>query len=61
MTLADYFHLGSASQKLVLTILKATQVSEAAGINNLSGRILKIGAKALSKIISDLCNLSITS
>ena len=61
MTLADYFHLGSASQKLVLTILKATQVSEAAGINNLSGRVLKIGAKALSKIISDLCNLSITS
>ena len=61
MTLVDYFHLGSASQKLVLTILKATQVSEAAGINNLSGRVLKIGAKALSKIISDLCNLSITS
>ena len=61
MTLVDYFRLKSASQKLVLTILKATQVSEAAGIDNLSGRFLKIGAKVLSKIINDLCNLSITS
>ena len=43
------------------TILKATQISKAAGIDNLSGRFLKDGAKFLSKPISDLCNLSITS
>ena len=49
------------SENSSLTILKATQVSKAAGINYLSGRFLKDGAKVLSKPISDLCNLSITS
>ena len=45
----------------ILIILKTPQVSKAAGIDNLSGRFLKDGAKVLSKPISDLCNLSITS
>ena len=36
------------------TILKATQISKTAGIDNLSGRFLKDGAKFLSKPISDL-------
>ena len=44
MILGDYFHLASASENSVLTILKATQVSKAAGIDNLSGRFLKDGA-----------------
>ena len=61
MILGDYFHLASVSENSILTILKATQVSKAAGIDNLSGRFLKDGAKFLSKLISDLCNLSITS
>ena len=61
MILGDYFHLASVSENSILTILKATQVSKAAGIDNLSGRFLKDGAKVLSKPISDLCNLSITS
>ena len=61
MILGDYFHLASVSENSILTILKTTQVSEAAGISNLSGRFLKDGAKVLSKPISDLCNLSITS
>ena len=50
MILRDYFHLASVSKNSALTILKATQVSKAAGIDNLSGRSLKDG-----------CNLSITS
>ena len=58
---SDYFHLTSVSENSILTILKATQVSKAAGIDNLSGRFLKDGAKVLSKPVSDLCNLSITS
>ena len=61
MILGDYFHLASVSENSILTILKATQVSKAAGIDNLCGRFLKDGAKVLSKPISDLCNLSITS
>ena len=59
--LSDYFHLVSVSENSILTILKATQVSKAAGIDNLSGCFLKDGAKVLSKPICDLCNLSITS
>ena len=53
--------MASVSENSILTILKATQVSKAAGIDNLSGRFLKDGAKVLSTPISDLCNLSITS
>ena len=60
MILSDYFHLAFVSENSILTILKATQVSKAAGIDNLSGRFLKDGAKVLSKPISDFCNLSIT-
>ena len=52
---SDYFHLTSVSENSILTILKA------AGIDNLSGRFLKDGAKVLSKPVSDLCNLSIIS
>ena len=61
MILGDYFHLGSVLEKSFLTILKAIQVLKAAGIENLSGHFLKDGAKVLSKPISDLCNLSISS
>ena len=61
MILGDLFHLASVSENSILTILKATQASKVAGIDNLSGRFLKNGAKVLSKPISDLCNLSITS
>ena len=34
MILGDYFHLASVSENSILTILKATQVSKAAGIDN---------------------------
>ena len=61
MILGDYFHLASVSENIILTTLKATQVSKAAGIEDLSGLFLKDGAQALSKPISDLCNLTVTS
>ena len=61
MILGDYFHSASVSENSILTFLKTTQVSKAAGIDNLSGSFLKDGAKGLSKPIRDLCNLSITS
>ena len=54
MIQSDYFHLASVSENSILTILKATQVSKAAGIDNISGRFLKDGAKVLSKPISNL-------
>ena len=59
--LGDLFHLASVSENWNLTILKATQVSKAAGIYNLFQRFLKDGAKFLSKAINNLYNLSITS
>ena len=57
----NYFNLASVSENSILTILKAIQVLKAAGIDNLSVSFLKDRAKVLSKPISDLCSLSITS
>ena len=61
MILGEYSHLAFVLENSILTISKATQVSKAAGIDNPSGHFLKDGAKVLSKPISDLYNLSITS
>ena len=49
------------SKNSILTILKPTQVSKAAGLDGFSGHFLKEGAKFLAKQISDLCNFSINS
>ena len=57
----DSFNLNTASKNTILNILKSTNVSKAAGFDNLSGRFLKDGAEVLAKPITDLCNLSITS
>ena len=58
---SDSFNLATVSENTVLTISKNTKVSKAAGLDNLSGRFLKDGAKVLAKPITDLFNLSITS
>ena len=55
------FNLASVSENSVLTILKVTQFSKAAGLDSLSGFFLKDVAKCLTKPISDICNLSINS
>ena len=45
MILGDYFNLASVSENVILTILKATQVSKAGEMNNLCGHFLKDSAK----------------
>ena len=61
MIQGSHFNLTSVSENSILTILKSTQVSKAAGLDGLSWHFLKEGAKFLAKPISDLCNLSINS
>ena len=58
---SDSFNLATVSENTTLTILKNTKVSKAAGLDNLSGRVLKDGAKVLGKLCIDICNLPITS
>ena len=54
------FNLATVSENTILTILKNTKVSKAAGLDNLSGRFLRDGAKVLAKPTTDICNLSIS-
>ena len=58
---SDSFNLLTVSESTILTILKNNKVSKTAGLDNLSGRFLKDGAKFLDKHITELCNLLITS
>ena len=51
MILGAYFHLVSVSENPILTILKATQVLKAAGIDTLSGRFLKDEGKILQNLL----------
>ena len=57
----DSFNLPTVSESTILNILKNTNVSKAAGSDNLSGCFLKDGAEVLAKPITDLCDLSISS
>ena len=61
MIQGSHFNLTSVSENSILTILKSTQVSKAAGLDGLSGSFLKDAVKFLTKPVSDLCNLSINS
>ena len=54
---SDSFNLATVSENTILTILKNSKVSKAAGLDNLSGRFLKDGAKVLAEPITDICNL----
>ena len=47
MIQVSHFNLASVSENSILTILKSTQVSKAAGLESLSGWFLKDGAKFL--------------
>ena len=55
----DAFHLTYTTEIDIEKILISTNVPKAASIDDLSGRFLKDGSRALSKSISELCNLSI--
>ena len=54
MIQGNRFNLVSVFESSILTILKATKVSKAAGLGSLSGRFLKDGAKFSSKHIGDM-------
>ena len=60
MLLKDFFNFAYVFKNSIQTISKRTQVSRAAGLENLYWRFLEDG-KSLSKRISDLCDLPITS
>ena len=57
----DSFNLATVSENTILNILKITNVSKVAGLDNLSGRFFKDVTEVLAKPITDLCNFSITS
>ena len=57
--LPSKFKFSNETEDLVLQLLKDMNIDKAAGIDNLSGKILKDGANILAKPISELCNLSI--
>ena len=60
---SDYYKKLSLSENFKLegylfNILKNVEVTKAAGIDQISGKFLKDGARILAKPISELCNLS---
>ena len=57
---SDSFSLAIVSENTTLAVFKSTKVTKAAGLEDLSGRFLKDGAKVLAEPITDLCNLSIS-
>ena len=64
---SDSFNLLTVSESTIYfknhlfqTILKNNKVSKTAGLDNLSGRFLKDGAKFLDKHTTELCNLAIS-
>ena len=50
-----------ATEDIVLKLLKNTDISKAAGIDNFPGIFLKDGAVILAKPVTEICNLSIKS
>ena len=52
------FTFSPTAEVEILKLLKDTNPDKAAGIDNLSGRILKDGGVVLALPTSDLCNLS---
>ena len=53
---SDAFHLTYTTE---IYIIRSTKVRKVAGIAEFSGSFLKDGLRVLSKLISELCNLSI--
>ena len=54
ITQSHSFNLATFSESTILTTLKYTKVSKTAGLDSLSGRFLKDGAKVLAKPITEL-------
>ena len=60
LSLSENFKLDSITEGYLLKLLKIFEVTKAAGIDQISGKFLKDGARILAKPISELCNLSMT-
>ena len=58
ISLSENFKLDSITEDCLLKLLKNVEVTEAAGIDQVSGKFLKDGAWILAKPISELCNCS---
>ena len=52
--------MDSITEGYLFNILKNVEVTKAAGLDQISGKFLKDGARILAKPISELCNLSMT-
>ena len=50
--------MDATTEGYLFNILKNVEVTKAAGIDQISGKLLKDGARILAKPISELCNLS---
>ena len=57
--LPSKFKFSNLTEDLVQQLLKDMNIDKAADIDNLSEKVLKVGANILAKQISELCNLSI--
>ena len=56
----EVFHIKSTSGEKIFKIMENIEISKATGIDKLPGRFLKDGAEILSKLISEIRNLSIS-
>ena len=52
--------MDATTEGYLVNILKNVEVTEVAGIDQISGKLLKDGARILAKPISELCKLSMT-
>ena len=58
LSLSENFTLDSITEGYLFNVLKNVEVTKAAGIDQISGKVLKDGARVLAKPISEMCNLS---
>ena len=59
-SLSEKFKLDATTEGYLFNILKNIEVTKAAGIDQISGKLLKDGARIFATPISELCNLSMT-
>ena len=57
LSLSENFKLDSTTEGYLFNILKNVEVTKVAGIDQISGKFLKDGARIFAKPISELCNL----
>ena len=55
------FQLSDTSEEEVFKIMQNIDILKATGIEDLSGKFLKVGAEIQAKPLSEICNLSIAS